>query len=78
MSNSSLLPNLFAGMLRDAPRTFSTLTCSLALYCVSIKRTSVAGFGKVRKMVGALASLMPTELHSVLIVPPVPTIVVTN
>ena len=78
MSNSSLLPDRFAGMLRDAPRTFSTVTCSFALRGVWIKRTSVAGFGKVRKMVGALASLMPTELHSVLIVPPVPTIVVTN
>ena len=78
MSNSSLLPDRFAGMLRDAPRTFSTLTCSFALYCVSIKRTSVAGFGKVRKTAGGVASSIPTELHSVFIVPPVPTIVVTN
>ena len=55
MSNSSLLPDRFAAMLRDAPRTFSTLTCSLALYCVSINRISVAGLGKVLKMVSALA-----------------------
>ena len=65
MSNSSLLPDLFAGMPTDAPRTFSTVTCSFALCGVWIKRTSVAGFGKVRKMVGVLASSIPTELHSV-------------
>ena len=78
MSNSSLLPDRFAAMLRDAPSTFSTVTCSFGLCGVWIKSTSIAGFGKVRKMVGALASLMPTELHSVWTVPPVPTRVVTN